>query len=91
MIAEAATDPHKSQKRPEPSVKHKHVAGDLEALREAASDCRVCPLWKDATQTVFGEGLPTARVVLVGEQPGDKEDLPANRSSDQPDRYSTAR
>jgi len=75
MIAEAATDPHKSQKRPEPSVKHKHVAGDLEALREAASDCRACPLWKDATQTVFGEGLQTARVVLVGEQPGDKEDL----------------
>jgi uracil-DNA glycosylase len=75
MIAEAATDPHKSQKRPEPSVKHKHVACDLEALREAASDCRACPLWKDATQTVFGEGLPTARVVLVGEQPGDKEDL----------------
>jgi DNA polymerase len=77
MIADAATDPHKSQKRPEPSVKHKHVAsaGDIEALREAAGDCRACPLWKDATQTVFGEGLQTARVMLVGEQPGDKEDL----------------
>jgi uracil-DNA glycosylase len=77
MIADAATDPHKSQKRPEPSVKHKRVAsaGDIEALREAASDCRACPLWKDATQTVFGEGPQTARVMLVGEQPGDKEDL----------------
>jgi uracil-DNA glycosylase len=77
MIADAATDPRKSQKRPELSMKHKHVAsaGDIEALREAASDCRVCPLWKDATQTVFGEGLQTARVMLVGEQPGDKEDL----------------
>ena len=34
-----------------------------------------CPLWKDATQTVFGEGPPHARIMLVGEQPGDKEDL----------------
>src|SRR6202453_4525621 len=77
MIANAATDPHKSQKRPEPSVKHQHAnsAGDIAALREAASDCRACPLWKDATQTVFGEGPRTARVMLVGEQPGDREDL----------------
>jgi len=51
------------------------IAGDIETLREAASDCRACPLWKDATQTVFGEGLQTARVMLVGEQPSDKEDL----------------
>jgi uracil-DNA glycosylase family protein len=48
---------------------------DIEALREAAADCRACPLYKDATQTVFGEGPPTARIMLVGEQPGDKEDL----------------
>jgi probable DNA metabolism protein len=77
MIANAATEPHKSQKRPEPDVKRKHIkAGDgVEALREQASDCRACPLWKDATQTVFGEGPPTAQVMLVGEQPGDKEDL----------------
>jgi DNA polymerase len=46
----------------------------LPALREAAQKCRGCPLWKSATQTVFGEGLPTARLVLVGEQPGDVED-----------------
>jgi len=48
---------------------------DLDRLREQASQCRACPLWKDATQTVFGEGLKTARIMLVGEQPGDKEDL----------------
>jgi uracil-DNA glycosylase family protein len=43
-------------------------------LREAAADCRACPLWKDATQTVFGEGPARAAIVLVGEQPGDRED-----------------
>jgi len=48
---------------------------DLDHLREQASHCRACPLWKDATQTVFGEGPKAARVMLVGEQPGDKEDL----------------
>jgi uracil-DNA glycosylase family protein len=47
----------------------------LKALREAAADCRGCHLWRGATQTVFGEGLKRARVMLVGEQPGDKEDL----------------
>ena len=44
-------------------------------LREAARSCRGCPLWERATQTVFGEGDPHARVILVGEQPGDHEDL----------------
>jgi DNA polymerase len=48
---------------------------DLEALREEAASCRACPLWKDATQTVFGEGPKHAPIMLVGEQPGDKEDL----------------
>jgi uracil-DNA glycosylase len=47
----------------------------LSALRDEASECRACPLWKDATQTVFGEGPPSASIMLVGEQPGDKEDL----------------
>jgi len=46
----------------------------LEALAEAASGCRGCPLYKDATQTVFGQGRASARLMLVGEQPGDKED-----------------
>jgi uracil-DNA glycosylase family protein len=47
----------------------------LTALREAAAGCRGCHLWRGATQAVFGEGLKRARLVLVGEQPGDKEDL----------------
>jgi DNA polymerase len=47
----------------------------IETLREEAAGCRACPLWKDTTQTVFGEGPQTAQVMLVGEQPGDKEDL----------------
>jgi DNA polymerase len=47
----------------------------LPALREAARACRGCPLWKRATQTVFGEGPARARVLLVGEQPGNDEDL----------------
>jgi uracil-DNA glycosylase len=47
----------------------------LPALRKAASDCRGCDLYEDATQTVFGEGPDDAAVVMVGEQPGDKEDL----------------
>jgi uracil-DNA glycosylase family protein len=47
----------------------------LTALREAAPGCRGCHLWRGATQTVFGEGLKRSRVMLIGEQPGDKEDL----------------
>jgi uracil-DNA glycosylase len=49
--------------------------GSLKTLREEAADCRACHLWKGATQTVFGEGLQQAGIMLVGEQPGDKEDL----------------
>ncbi|HTT95411.1 MAG TPA: UdgX family uracil-DNA binding protein [Solirubrobacterales bacterium] len=47
----------------------------LRTLRQAALDCRGCALWKDATQTVFGAGPRKAKLMLVGEQPGDKEDL----------------
>jgi uracil-DNA glycosylase len=47
----------------------------VKALREAASGCRACPLWRDATQTVFGGGAARAALMLVGEQPGDREDL----------------
>jgi uracil-DNA glycosylase len=50
------------------------MASPLDELREAASGCRDCPLWANATQTVFGAGDPHARVMLVGEQPGDEED-----------------
>jgi uracil-DNA glycosylase family protein len=46
----------------------------LTALRKAAADCRACPLWRTATQTVFGEGTDRSQVMFVGEQPGDRED-----------------
>jgi DNA polymerase len=62
----------------------------LTNLRKAAAGCNACPLWKTGTQTVFGEGSNRARVVLVGEQPGNDEDLagkpfvgPAGRLLDQ--------
>jgi uracil-DNA glycosylase family protein len=47
----------------------------LRAVSEAAKGCKACPLWKDATQTVFGEGTAQAELMLVGEQPGDREDI----------------
>lgn len=51
---------------------HDHT---LSKLREAAAGCKGCELWKTGTQTVFGEGRPRATVMMVGEQPGDKEDI----------------
>ena len=47
----------------------------IDGLRRRARGCRDCPLWENATQTVFGEGDSRARIMLVGEQPGDREDL----------------
>ncbi len=47
----------------------------LASLHKAATGCRGCPLWRTGTRTVFGEGRKASRLVLVGEQPGDKEDL----------------
>jgi uracil-DNA glycosylase len=62
----------------------------LPSLREAAAGCQACPLYKTGTQTVFGEGLKRARLMLIGEQPGDREDIeghpfvgPAGRILDQ--------
>jgi DNA polymerase len=77
MIANAPTEPHKAQKRLESQMPRKAAASSdsIAALRSEAADCRACPLWKDATQTVFGEGPSRAHVMLVGEQPGDKEDI----------------
>ncbi|HEX6388530.1 MAG TPA: uracil-DNA glycosylase family protein, partial [Solirubrobacteraceae bacterium] len=46
----------------------------LTSLREAAAGCQACELWANATQTVFGEGMKKSRLMLVGEQPGDRED-----------------
>jgi uracil-DNA glycosylase family protein len=50
-------------------------ATSLQDLRRAASECRACDLWERATQTVFGEGKKEAGIMLVGEQPGNDEDL----------------
>lgn len=47
----------------------------MSAVREAVQGCRGCPLYADATQAVFGEGTKASEVMLVGEQPGDQEDL----------------
>jgi uracil-DNA glycosylase len=62
----------------------------LKSLREAAARCKACPLHQTGTQTVFGEGLKRARLMLIGEQPGDREDIeghpfvgPAGRVLDQ--------
>lgn len=62
------------------AIQSTHRASDaagnsLASLRATAAHCRDCPLWKNATQTVFGAGRSTARIVLVGEQPGNQEDL----------------
>lgn len=51
------------------------VDGSLAALRDAAAACKRCDLWRPATQTVFGEGPARARIMVIGEQPGDQEDL----------------
>ncbi|HEY0442771.1 MAG TPA: UdgX family uracil-DNA binding protein [Candidatus Limnocylindrales bacterium] len=67
--------------RPAPAAPADHPAfavpptADLDLVREVAAGCRACDLWANATQTVFGEGRPRASLMLLGEQPGDKEDL----------------
>lgn len=66
--AVAVTQLHEFSRTPVPDTR------DLTTLSAAAGHCRACPLWRQATCTVFGTGPSTARVVLVGEQPGDQED-----------------
>ena len=64
--------------RPPPDKRILRLPADdreLQATRRDEADCRACPLWKPATQTVFGEGPARARIMLVGEQPGDQEDI----------------
>ena len=65
-------------------------ARSLGELRAGAADCHACDLWKTGTQTVFGQGRESAEVMMVGEQPGDREDIegrpfvgPAGRVLDQ--------
>jgi uracil-DNA glycosylase len=65
-----------SPARRPPSAAHDLIPErpDLDGLRAAATGCTACDLYRDATQTVFGEGASGAQVMLVGEQPGDGED-----------------
>ncbi|MDQ3198725.1 MAG: UdgX family uracil-DNA binding protein [Verrucomicrobiota bacterium] len=79
--------PRRVETMMEKSAAKKSAAGDewrpapvpetasLTKLREAAATCTACPLYKNATQTVFGEGPKKAAIMLLGEQPGDQEDL----------------
>jgi len=71
------SDSELQQPQPEPGHEYPELpeTKSLSAWREASAHCRACDLWKRATQTVFGEGRRTAKVVFVGEQPGDKEDI----------------
>ncbi len=84
MIARMASQPAPRQAKvqakhwPKPPATEPGEGADantIDELREVAESCRRCPLWRDATQTVFGEGPEGAKVVFVGEQPGDQEDL----------------
>jgi uracil-DNA glycosylase len=62
---------------PDPQSPESLIAGKrtLGGVRRAASECRGCPLWREATGTVFGAGPPDADLMLIGEQPGDREDI----------------
>jgi len=73
-----ATDPRDAPRTRRPAAALAAVRAneaDLADIAEAAGGCRACDLWRRATQTVFGAGPADARIVLVGEQPGDTEDL----------------
>ena len=68
--------PARSAIRPAPAFILPHAeARSLSSLRRQAKSCERCDLYKNATQTVFGEGASVAKIVLVGEQPGDSEDI----------------
>ena len=73
MIDAVPLEPARQQRREMTMSRSSHDS--LSAVRSEAEHCRDCPLWENATQVVFGEGPQDASVMLVGEQPGDKEDL----------------
>ncbi|HKV27137.1 MAG TPA: UdgX family uracil-DNA binding protein [Candidatus Acidoferrales bacterium] len=51
------------------------LKASIDELQEDAKNCKACDLWENATQTVFGEGMHSAKIMFIGEQPGDQEDL----------------
>jgi len=80
MPPKSNSEPPSKPSRPPQKIKSESAAVylpkllTLENLRHAAANCKGCDLWKNATQTVFGEGPSPALVMFVGEQPGDQED-----------------
>src|ERR1700682_96290 len=64
----------KTHPPPKPKPRLDSYERTLEELRKAAETCKACDLWKLGTQTVFGEGVPNAKIMFIGEQPGDQED-----------------
>ena len=73
-----ASDPRRAAPEDRPIVALEAVragTADLARIEQAARDCRACDLWEHATQTVFGDGPERARIMLIGEQPGDAEDV----------------
>lgn len=76
MLNKAPTTTRKAKRTTRPErVAPEAGATDLESLRASVQRCRDCPLWRDATQAVFGAGPKRAKILFVGEQPGDQEDL----------------
>ncbi|MEP7184316.1 MAG: UdgX family uracil-DNA binding protein [Rhodanobacter sp.] len=75
MVDKAPTVPEKRIPAPMQKKTVLLPEGSIAQLREQARHCRACPLWQPATQTVFGVGPDDARIVVIGEQPGDQEDL----------------
>jgi probable DNA metabolism protein len=75
MLARPATAPPLRRPVAGQGNQVRRVDSSLDEIRSQAEQCRRCPLWSNATQTVFGEGRQNARVMLVGEQPGDQEDI----------------
>ncbi len=75
MVQKAPTTPKKHIPAPTERAAMVLPEGSLAELAQQAHRCRACPLWEPATQTVFGEGPSDARIMVIGEQPGDREDL----------------
>ena len=73
--AKRLPDKARSGRAPAPTESGAVEDASLDRARDRARGCRACPLWAPATQTVFGEGPEDARIMLIGEQPGDQEDL----------------
>jgi probable DNA metabolism protein len=75
MVEQPVFSPYRPARAPKDAPPPAAPPGSLAALAESAAVCQHCALWQHATQTVCGEGPPDARLMIIGEQPGDQEDL----------------